>query len=179
MRKADVLTQMYRVREAQSLWRAGYRDAQKALDKITGRLLLEAARNFISIDEAAGSLGLTPKRVRSRLRLLGVKPGWDSLMSKQAARALTENAELMGIEPAKMDLLSPLAYLPMGSELREFLETKGKTMQELSGTDLAEGWWCQKCEFFEDDDQIDTTVDECPSCGCPGATHLRVAVVAK
>lgn len=44
---------------------------------------------------------------------------------------------------------------------------------------LAEGWWCTQCEFFEQEDEIDTTIDECPSCGCNGSEHVPVEITNK
>jgi hypothetical protein len=44
---------------------------------------------------------------------------------------------------------------------------------------VADGWWCRQCEFFEDDDQINTEVEVCIQCGCNGAEHLPVEVVTK
>lgn len=52
-------------------------------------------------------------------------------------------------------------------------------MDELSGTTLATGWWCQECEFFERDDDINTEVELCVMCGCPGFHHKPVEVVCK
>lgn len=44
---------------------------------------------------------------------------------------------------------------------------------------VAEGWWCGKCEFFEQDDDIDTTIDVCQLCGCSGSEHRPVEIVTK
>jgi len=42
---------------------------------------------------------------------------------------------------------------------------------------MAEGWWCTGCEFFEMEDEVDTTTDTCTSCGCEGGKHRPVEVV--
>lgn len=52
-------------------------------------------------------------------------------------------------------------------------------MNELSGAPVAEGWWCQTCEFYEDDDEINAEMEMCVCCGCSGASHIRVDVVAR
>lgn len=44
---------------------------------------------------------------------------------------------------------------------------------------LAEGWWCRKCEVFEQDDEIDTEIEICRCCGCYGAEHLPVEIITK
>lgn len=44
---------------------------------------------------------------------------------------------------------------------------------------VAEGWWCENCEFFEADEDQDQWSDMCPSCGCDGSEHIRVEVVTK
>lgn len=41
--------------------------------------------------------------------------------------------------------------------------------------ELAEGWWCEVCEFFEPEEDRDG--DRCLSCGCSSADHHRVKVV--
>lgn len=44
----------------------------------------------------------------------------------------------------------------------------------------AEGWWCENCEFFEEDDSdIWNDHDQCEACGCSGSDHVRVEVVTK
>jgi len=50
-------------------------------------------------------------------------------------------------------------------------------MNEHTGQTLADGWWCLNCEFFEQDDEINTTIEQCQSCGCNGAAHVPVQVV--
>lgn len=43
---------------------------------------------------------------------------------------------------------------------------------------LAEGWWCENCEVFEEND-ADQWSDRCYACGCDGSAHRRVEVVTK
>jgi hypothetical protein len=45
---------------------------------------------------------------------------------------------------------------------------------------VAEGYWCTKCEVFEDEDQIDLLNEEtCVACGCDPAEHEACEVVTK
>lgn len=44
---------------------------------------------------------------------------------------------------------------------------------------VADGWWCRTCEFFEQEDDIDTTIEVCKVCGCNGSEHVAVEVVTK
>lgn len=52
-------------------------------------------------------------------------------------------------------------------------------MNEHAGQEMAAGWWCPNCEFFEDEDHTDTTAEQCVSCGCDGADHIPVVVIGK
>lgn len=44
---------------------------------------------------------------------------------------------------------------------------------------VAEGWWCTTCETFESEDETNTTVDVCISCGDAGEAHVPVEIVTK
>jgi hypothetical protein len=103
-----------------------------------------------------------------------------SLLAKTAAEHLQENAALMGIEPHEMDLMSPLAYLPMGQELRAILETSERPTElpdepVESVALVTGGLWCRSCEYLED--PADVTENGCFACGCDYLTHQRVHVV--
>lgn len=50
-------------------------------------------------------------------------------------------------------------------------------MNRFSGQTLAEGWWCENCEMFEQD--VDETQDNCIACGCEGCDHVPVEVIGK
>lgn len=52
-------------------------------------------------------------------------------------------------------------------------------MNERTGQTMAEGWWCETCEVYEHDDDVDTTREVCIACGCNGAAHIPAQVVAK
>lgn len=122
MRKFDVQIALEGVREAREKWFFAQQRFNTDVDFVMTRLLHEAARNFMSVDEVARMSALTPKRVRELMRRAGLDPkSGKRLLAKQAAEALAQNSELLGIEPHEMDLTSPLAYLPMGSELKQKL----------------------------------------------------------
>lgn len=125
MQKFDVQIALEGVREARGLWSKAMRKFQSDVEKVMTRLLHEAAANFMSVEEVARHSGMSPKRVRSMMREAGLNPrDGKTLLSKQAAEALASNADLLGIAPHEMDLMSPLAYLPAGSELRQQITDK-------------------------------------------------------
>lgn len=47
------------------------------------------------------------------------------------------------------------------------------------GRTIIEGWWCDNCEFFESEDDIDTTIDACRACGCSANSHTPVEIVTR
>lgn len=122
MRKFDVQIALEGVREAREKWVKASMKFKSDIDFVMGRLLREAAVNRMSVGEVSQMSGLTVKQVREAMRRNGLDPKTSkSLLAKQAAEALAENAALMGIEPHEMDLTSPLAYLPMGAQLKQQL----------------------------------------------------------
>lgn len=95
------------------------------VEKVMARLLPEAAKNMMSVEEVGAAVNMTPSRVRRLMRDHGLNPrDGKRMLAAQAAETLATNAALLSVEPAEFDLMSPLAYLPMGSQLREFLETR-------------------------------------------------------
>lgn len=125
MKKFDVQIALEGIHEARSKWGAAQAKFNADVEYVMARLLNEAAVNFMSAEEVAKASGLTVKRVRLMMRKHGLDPRKGKrLLAQHAAEALAENAALLGIEPHEMDLMSPLAYLPMGQEMRKFLETK-------------------------------------------------------
>lgn len=110
------------VREARRAWRVAqniYRENERFVLK---RLIYEAAYRCIGLEEVAKASGLTVKRVRALMREFDLNPRMGrGLLSEAAAKALRSNADLMGVEPQHVDLTSPLAYLPMGEQMKEQL----------------------------------------------------------
>jgi len=125
MKKFDVQIALEGVAEARTRWTAAKREFDEGVNKVMGRLLHEAAANYMSVEEVARYSGLSKLQVRSMMRLNRLDPrDGKTLLAKHAAEALSSNAELLGIAPHEMDLMSPLAYLPMGRELRQQLTDK-------------------------------------------------------
>lgn len=141
MEKFGVQISLEAVRDARVAWNAARREFDRDVDKIMTRLLHEAARNMMSVHDVATASGLTPKRVRDLLRGLGLNPrDGKRLLADRAAKALHENSALLGIKPHEFDLMSPLAYLPMGGELRKQLlaeqASKVTEVEEVSGNPI-------------------------------------------
>jgi hypothetical protein len=136
MNKFDVTMALGRVHEARSKWNSAKRDFDEAVDKVMAVLLHEAARALMTQQEVAAASGLPVKRVRDLMRKHGLNPrDGKQMLSRQAAKALNENADLLGIKPQEMDLTSPLAYLPMGDEMRRQLaDAQVKRVQEFPET---------------------------------------------
>lgn len=125
MQKFDVQMALEKVAEARHAWGAASGRFNEDVQYVMGRLLHEAAANRMSVEDVAHYSGLAKARVRTMMKHHGLDPySSKSLLQDKAAKALAKNAELLGISVHEMDLMSPLAYLPMGSELRKFLETK-------------------------------------------------------
>lgn len=125
MQKFDVQIALEGIHEARHKWGVAQREFQKNLDMVMSRLIHEAAANYMSVVEVSRVSGMTTHRVRGIMRQNGLNPHSNkTLLAEQAAKALAVNAELMGVKPHEMDLTSPLAYLPMGSELRQQLTDK-------------------------------------------------------
>jgi hypothetical protein len=113
------------LREAKMTWQQAFRDFSQAYEKAVLRLIHEAMINNLSVEQFALWSGLTPKRVRFIMRRNGLDPKRGSrFLANAAAIALQRNAELMGIEPNQIDLMSPLAYLPGGDQLRRAHESE-------------------------------------------------------
>jgi hypothetical protein len=147
--------------EAKAEWDKARTQFDSDVEFVMTRLLHEAAANYMSVEQVAKATGLTPKKVRALMRKVGLDPkAGKRLLSAQAADALRDNAALLGIEPHEMDLTSPLAYLPMGSELRQRIL---ETAQEPKTFATA------KCDCEEPDSSgsLNGGVEVCLTCGWP------------
>lgn len=135
MKKIDVLTQLEKINDAHKRWSAARLEFLTASNHMMARLLHEAAANFMSAEEVAKASGFTIKNVRNQMRNAGLNPkDGKRLLSKKAAEALANNSALLGIEPREMDLMSPLAYLPMGEQMkRELRASAVSQVTEVSG----------------------------------------------
>lgn len=128
---AQIELTLRRTRDARTKWSAAQREFTRNYDNVLKRLLLEAASNRLSAEWVAERANITPKRARALLREAGADPRKaKTLLADAAAKALAHNAELLGIKPMDIDLLSPLAYLPGGASLepaKRSLPTAGVT----------------------------------------------------
>jgi hypothetical protein len=133
MRKFDVVIALEKVAEMRSTWSASKRTFDESVNQIMTRLLHEAAQSYMSPEEVASACGLKVAQVRSMMRLNGLDPKkGKTLLAKTAAEALANNADLLGISVHDMDLMSPLAYLPMGDQMKRDLTEAGvHTVTEL------------------------------------------------
>lgn len=138
MKKFDVQMALDGVREARRKWGIARREYESNMDFVMSRLVREAAVNLMSADEVADRVGMSARQVRIYMREAGLDPRRGKrLLAKTAAEALAENSALMGIEPHEMDLTSPLAYLPMGEELKQqLIDARVKRVTEFPETDL-------------------------------------------
>lgn len=122
MNKFDVEMGLGRLADQRMAWSRAHREFNEALTLTLHRLIHEATRNMMSINEVARAANLPTKRVRTIMREMGLNPNSPrSLLAEQSAKALAENAALLGVEPNQIDLTSPLAYLPMGSQMKQKL----------------------------------------------------------
>ena len=125
MDRLDTEIWLKKAAQARKKWNAAQRQFRAEYDRAMTVLLHEAARNYLSVEDIAKITDLSKNEVRAKMRKAGLEPRIGKrMLSAHAARALRENAELLGITPAQMDLTSPLAYLPMGEKLRKELESK-------------------------------------------------------
>src|SRR5690349_19562759 len=83
------------------------------------RLILEAALNRMSAEEVGRYSGFTLRAVRIKFRQNELTGRGKTLLSRQAAHVLEQNAAILGVDPKDIDLMSALAYLPAGPELRK------------------------------------------------------------
>jgi hypothetical protein len=123
MNKYDVQMALERSADHREQWRKAIAQYREDMRKVMRRLIHEAAYHRMSVEEVARLSGLSKRDVRIIMRRDGLDPRTMSkaLLSETAAKALAENAEIMGVDPREIDLASPLAYLPMGSALQQEL----------------------------------------------------------
>lgn len=128
------------VRDARKEWNKATAKFNADVEFLMTRLLNEAAAAKMGQTQVAESLGVTPTRLRKMMRDHGLNPKTGrNLLAKQAAETLEENAALLGVEPHQVDLTSPLAYLPIGSNLRKFLETNTVTGDDFDAIETGYG----------------------------------------
>lgn len=122
MDKFGVQLHLTKIKEAKQAWSLAQARFNSEVAAMMNLLLHEAAATFMSPEDVAKHSGFTVKRIRAMMRTAGLDPkSGKTLLSKKAATALATNADLLGIEPHEMDLMSPLAYLPMGDAMKREL----------------------------------------------------------
>lgn len=122
MNKTHIIEHLVVVANAKREWAKAQTQFNSGVNAVMARLLHEAAVARMSPEMVANTSGFTVKRIRSMMREVGLNPrDGKGMLSARAAAALESNAALMGVEPKDMDLLSPLAYLPMGGQLKRAL----------------------------------------------------------
>lgn len=158
MRKFDVQIALEKVAEMRAKWATSKREFDASVNQIMRRLLHEAAHNYMSAEEVASASGLKVAQVRSMMRLNGLDPrNGKTLLAKHAAKALEENADLLGISVHDMDLMSPLAYLPMGEQLKQqLLDARVAQVHELP--------YCT-CDEPDSSGSLNGGIEVCMTCG--------------
>lgn len=122
--KEQIQVSFEKINEARQQLKLAGASVESEVNRVLTRLIHECLTKRMSPEHIAVMAGWRVKEVRSAMRARGIEPRHNkTVLAKQSASALIDNAHLLGIEPEEMDLSSPLAYLPMGKELREFLET--------------------------------------------------------
>lgn len=130
MEHVEVERALNRVAYNRSQWNKAKHEFDKAAEKVTHRLLLEAAVAKMSVHQVSRCLQITPKRTRELMRRFGMNTKSSrTLLAKDAAEALHANADLMGIDVKNFDLMSPLAYLPAGSVMKQQLSGVSKVTE--------------------------------------------------
>lgn len=154
MNKFDVTIRLEKLAAARTEWSTKRREFDDAYETALLRLVYEGLRAFMTIDEMATSLSVPTTRVRTFMRRNGVEPRQGKrVLSDQAAVALRDNAELLGIDPINMDLTSPLAYLPMGEKMkRELQDEQVSSVNEFPETecrcpDCGREVSCSRCGY--------------------------------
>lgn len=120
MDKFTVQLHLGHLAEGRAALNTAIKNFNDEFDRAMRLLLHEAARNYMSPQEVGKLAGMSTAAVKVKMKKFGLNPAsGKTLLSKHAAKVLATNAEVMGINPRDIDLMSPLAYLPAGS----FLET--------------------------------------------------------
>lgn len=149
MNKYEVTMGFQKLRDARRQWNTGRAEFNDGYSRVLRRLIHEGARAFMSAREMAQALDVPSKTVIRAMREAGLDPrSGKRNLSDAASKALVGNAELLGVDPNAFDLTSPLAYLPMGEQMRKEILTVSKV------TDL------------DDDPNVTDEMDvECTHCG--------------
>lgn len=185
MNQQEITAALGDLREAREKWRKGHIDFRSAYDTVLSRLIYEAAANYMSAAQIALCLGTTPKAVRASMRILGLDPrAGKRALNAMASDAMQTNAALMGIDPKDMDLMSPLAYLPMGKDLRRQLEDRTVRTVDPDPSDdagrvsgnLTDEEWYAMADLAEESPDTMRAEALWPGFTQPGGYVLRLAI---
>lgn len=148
------------VAEEKKKWAVAYQDFRRGCDHVLNRLIHEAIANWMSVEQIAKAAHMTPAAVRLHMRRQGLNPKHGrKALAHAAAEALRTNAALLGVDPLDMDLSSPLAYLPGGSQLQTKMQSEAvKGVKDLDET------YCQ-CEIPQLSGSLNGGMEICLTCG--------------
>ena len=120
MEKFEIVINLEHVAASRKAWNEAAKVSAERVDRAMKRLIHEAAAARMSATEVAKLSAFSTAQIKQRMKTMGLNPTTGkTLLSRQAAAVLESNAEIMGIQPHEIDLMSPLAYLPAGSLLKE------------------------------------------------------------
>lgn len=157
MEKFEIDINLEHIAASRKKWNDASRQFGEAVDKALTRLIHEAAAQRLSIQYVAGKAGFTAGQIKSRMKAMGLNPTTGkTLLSKQAAAVLESNAEIMGIQPHEIDLMSPLAYLPAGSLLKETVPS----VHDVSDLEFPETDYDQSKRRIEADIRLGVAAEE-------------------
>lgn len=120
MTEDETIKALEAVRTASAEWRTARKEFDHQVSRVMWRLLHEAARAMIPLEDVAKHSGMSKGRIRRLMKHAGIdyRRG-RTILSRQSANVLKSNAALIGVRPDEMDLNSLLAYLPAGDLFRE------------------------------------------------------------
>lgn len=103
---------------ARKQWAEAQNQFNAEVERTMKRLIHEAAANRMSVQHVAKVSGYTTQQIKTRMKRMGLSQATGkTLLAKTASDAIHSNAELLGVNPSDIDLLSPLAYLEGGKGL--------------------------------------------------------------
>ena len=119
MEKFEIQINLEHIKDAKAKAVAANREFLNRVDKALTRLIYEGAAARMSAVQIAKLSGFSTAQIKARMKNLDLNPtNGKTLLSRHAAAVLEHNAEILGIRPADIDLMSPLAYLPAGNLLK-------------------------------------------------------------
>lgn len=183
MNQQEITAALGDLREARAKWHKGRTDFLATYNTLLSRLIYEALANFMGEPHIAVALGVTRSSVRAHMRGMGLDPrAGQRALNAKASDAMLENAALMQIDPKDMDLTSPLAYLPMGKDLRKQLQDRTVRLvdpddESVSGN-VTDAEWEALADLAEESPDTAKAEALWPGFTQPGGYVLRLAIDA-